>query len=320
MADENQMRAPAQGSLERIAELQNEAGMYRSLYENAVEQCAKVAAKQVCGWINGEATTAVGQAYQRGCTDAAVAIRALAAPPPTAPVSGILNERSFTRAMEAYWAAPGGTDEGLKAAIIAYGQPAAAPVSFPKWCPGCSRDVDGICHHFNCAVGPNGLDAKLAIKPPAAPVETRPPGAGPAGATFGGFEPLTPHQPCSAGTGGEDWCEMGTDGWLTLKHRPAGNADLAIIEEFVRRNVGGQPALDAIARLRALPQGAPMTEKPRPADCLDPMGCLWRHVPTVPEIGLHLCGRFGCPHTTSAASALSRPHHQTQPNQEKDHG
>ena len=29
------------------------------------------------------------------------------------------------------------------------------------WCPGCSREVDGPCHHFNCAVGPHGLDAQI---------------------------------------------------------------------------------------------------------------------------------------------------------------
>lgn len=40
----------------------------------------------------------------------------------------------------------------------------------------------------------------------------------------------------------------------------AGNDDLAIIEEFVRRNVGGQPALDAIARLRAVPQPLSMED------------------------------------------------------------
>lgn len=45
---------------------------------STIEECAKVAAKQIYGWVNGAATTAVGQAYQRGCTDAAVAIRALA--------------------------------------------------------------------------------------------------------------------------------------------------------------------------------------------------------------------------------------------------
>lgn len=51
--------------------------------------------------------------------------RALAAQPPAAPVSGNLEEPAFTRAMEAFWDATGGTDEGLKAAIIAYGQPPA---------------------------------------------------------------------------------------------------------------------------------------------------------------------------------------------------
>lgn len=38
-----------------------------------------------------------------------------------------------------------------------------------------------------------------------------------------------------------------------------------------------------------------------PVNCVDAMNCGWRHVPTVPEIGLHLCCRFGCPHTTSSA-------------------
>jgi hypothetical protein len=41
-------------------------------------------------------------------------------------------------------------------------QPPAAPVeTLPRWCPGCSRNVDEICHHFNCAVGPHGLDAQI---------------------------------------------------------------------------------------------------------------------------------------------------------------
>lgn len=38
------------------------------------------------------------------------------------------------------------------------------------WCPGCSRDVDGVCHLFNCAIGPHGMqaqiDARNAGKPP----------------------------------------------------------------------------------------------------------------------------------------------------------
>jgi hypothetical protein len=29
-----------------------------------------------------------------------------------------------------------------------------------QWCPGCSREVEGVCYHFNCAIGPNGLDAQ----------------------------------------------------------------------------------------------------------------------------------------------------------------
>jgi hypothetical protein len=60
-------------------------------------------------------------------------------------------------------------------------------------------------------------------------------------------------------------------------------------------------------RIGVSPQTVPMSEKPRPADCLDPTGCLWRHVPTSPDIGLHLCSRFGCPHTTSA---VTRPEHR----------
>lgn len=23
---------------------------------------------------------------------------------------------------------------------------------FPRWCPGCSRQVNELCHHFNCAL------------------------------------------------------------------------------------------------------------------------------------------------------------------------
>ena len=33
-----------------------------------------------------------------------------------------------------------------------------------KWCPGCSREVDGRCHHFNCAIGPHGLAALAALR------------------------------------------------------------------------------------------------------------------------------------------------------------
>lgn len=29
------------------------------------------------------------------------------------------------------------------------------------WCPGCSREVESVCGQFNCAVGPNGLDARI---------------------------------------------------------------------------------------------------------------------------------------------------------------
>jgi hypothetical protein len=43
---------------------------------------------------------------------------------------------------------------------------------------------------------------------------------------------------------------------MTKEQGSVGSDDLAIIEEFVRRNVGGQPALDAIARLRSVPQTA----------------------------------------------------------------
>ena len=32
------------------------------------------------------------------------------------------------------------------------------------WCPGCSGYVKGICHHFNCAIGPHGLQAQIDAK------------------------------------------------------------------------------------------------------------------------------------------------------------
>ena len=35
------------------------------------------------------------------------------------------------------------------------------PQAFPRWCPGCSREVREVCHHFNCAVGPHGLQAQI---------------------------------------------------------------------------------------------------------------------------------------------------------------
>lgn len=72
-------------------------------------------------------------------------------------------------------------------------------------------------------------------------------------------------------------------------------------------------ALDAPQVPRPAPQAVPMQAKPRPADCVDPMACLWRHVPTVPEVGLHLCSRFGCHHTTSAASQVARPQSKCDP-------
>ncbi|TGN75948.1 hypothetical protein EOW77_0032280 [Bradyrhizobium yuanmingense] len=39
---------------------------------------------------------------------------------------------------------------------------AAQAAKSGAWCPGCSREVSGVCHHFNCAIGPNGLDAQIA--------------------------------------------------------------------------------------------------------------------------------------------------------------
>ena len=29
------------------------------------------------------------------------------------------------------------------------------------WCPGCAREVAGVCHHFHCAIGPYGLQAQI---------------------------------------------------------------------------------------------------------------------------------------------------------------
>jgi hypothetical protein len=29
------------------------------------------------------------------------------------------------------------------------------------WCPGCSREVAGVCHLHNCAIGPHGLQAQI---------------------------------------------------------------------------------------------------------------------------------------------------------------
>jgi hypothetical protein len=46
---------------------------------------------------------------------------------------------------------------------LAQPSPAATVETFPRWCPGCSRDVDGVCSYFQCAVGPNGLDAQLRL-------------------------------------------------------------------------------------------------------------------------------------------------------------
>ena len=28
------------------------------------------------------------------------------------------------------------------------------------WCPGCSRHVEGVCHQFHCAIGPNAMGIK----------------------------------------------------------------------------------------------------------------------------------------------------------------
>ncbi|UVO33984.1 hypothetical protein KUL72_20955 [Bradyrhizobium arachidis] len=62
-----------------------------------------------------------------------------------------------------------------------------------------TRDPDSIAEIYERIA--DSIDRALAAQPPAAPVEKRPPGAGPAGATFGGFEPLSPPQSCSAETG-----------------------------------------------------------------------------------------------------------------------
>lgn len=62
---------PAQASPERIAELQYEAGMYQSLYENAVETCATMALEQRCER---------GTPWDLACTTIAEKIRGLAVP------------------------------------------------------------------------------------------------------------------------------------------------------------------------------------------------------------------------------------------------
>lgn len=48
--------------------------------EAAIEECAKVAEEEARSWINGEATTTVGQAFQRASRQIALKIRALALP------------------------------------------------------------------------------------------------------------------------------------------------------------------------------------------------------------------------------------------------
>jgi hypothetical protein len=63
------------------------AGAAQAVSKPSAELCAKVAEEQaLIGWVNGEATTVVGRAYQRACRDVAAAIRAFAAQPPAAPV------------------------------------------------------------------------------------------------------------------------------------------------------------------------------------------------------------------------------------------
>lgn len=66
-------RSGVQTNDERIAQLQYEAGMYKSLYENAIEQCAKAA--------EGTAPVAAGNffsARRDQCAKIAAKIRALA--------------------------------------------------------------------------------------------------------------------------------------------------------------------------------------------------------------------------------------------------
>lgn len=48
--------------------------------EALIEQCAKIAEDQANTWLNGDARTGIGQAYQRACSDVAAKIRAASAP------------------------------------------------------------------------------------------------------------------------------------------------------------------------------------------------------------------------------------------------
>jgi len=48
--------------------------------EALIEQCAKIAENQASAWVNGDARTRIGQAYQRACSDVAAKIRAALAP------------------------------------------------------------------------------------------------------------------------------------------------------------------------------------------------------------------------------------------------
>lgn len=48
--------------------------------EALIEQCAKIAENQASAWLNGDARTGIGQAYQRACSDVAAKIRAALAP------------------------------------------------------------------------------------------------------------------------------------------------------------------------------------------------------------------------------------------------
>jgi hypothetical protein len=53
------------------------AGLRARLAEER-EACAAIAEAQALQWINGPATTSIGQAYQRGCREAAALIRSRA--------------------------------------------------------------------------------------------------------------------------------------------------------------------------------------------------------------------------------------------------
>jgi hypothetical protein len=76
----------------------------------------------------------------------------LAAQPPAAPVE------SATKSAPVFLP-PRNTGERLPSSDAA----GAGAGTFPRWCPGCSCDVDGVCSYFQCAVGPNGLDAQLRL-------------------------------------------------------------------------------------------------------------------------------------------------------------